>query len=74
MKPDVELMITELRAHWTMEAIARHTGISRNHVHRLQSGECRRPGYETVTKLQRLADRTAKSAAMPKVGTVTRKA
>lgn len=75
MKPDLDLltMIVELRAAMTVEEIARRAGISRNHVHRLQSGECRRPGHETVTKLQRLVDRTAKSAAMPKAGVVTRK-
>src|SRR5829696_2110478 len=45
MKPDLDLltMIVELRAAMTVEEIARRAGISRNHVHRLQSGECRRP-------------------------------
>jgi transcriptional regulator with XRE-family HTH domain len=56
-----------------VEEIARRAGISRTHLHRLQTGECRRPGYETVIKLQRLVDRTAKSATAPKVGIVTRK-
>jgi len=54
MKPDldVSLMIAELRALVSAEEIARRARISRNHVYRLQSGECRRPGYETVRRLE----------------------
>jgi predicted transcriptional regulator len=56
-----------------VSAIADQAGISRAHVHRLSGGEVRNPGFGTVTKLQRLVDRTTKSASMPKAGIVTRR-
>jgi len=54
MKPDLDIstMIVELRAEISVEEIARRARVSRNHVYRLQSGECRRPGYETVRRLE----------------------
>jgi transcriptional regulator with XRE-family HTH domain len=73
MKLDLETLIVGLRTEMSVQEIARRAGLSRAHVDRLQRGDVRRPSYETVIKLQRLVDRTAKSAAMPKAGIVTRK-
>ena len=73
MKPDIEALIAGLRTEMSVQEIARRAGLSRNHVHRIAAGDVKRPSFETVTKLQRLVDRTTKSAAMPKVGIVTRK-
>lgn len=53
--------------------IAEQAGMSRTNVYRLHSGEIRRPRYQTVVALQRLVDRTARTAAMPKAGVVTKK-
>jgi transcriptional regulator with XRE-family HTH domain len=54
MKLDVESMIVGLRTELSCAEIARRSGISRTHLHRLQTGQSRRPSYETVHRLERV--------------------
>jgi hypothetical protein len=54
MKPDIESMIVGLRAELSVGEIVRRSGISRTHIHRLQTGQSRRPSYETVSRLERV--------------------
>ena len=44
---DVETMIVGLRAEMSVQEIARRTGLSRQHVHKIAAGEVRRPSYDT---------------------------
>ena len=52
MKLDVETMIVGLRAEMSVQEIARRTGLSRQHVHKIAAGEVRRPSYDRFTSQQ----------------------
>ena len=52
MKLDVETMIVGLRAEMSVQEIARRTGLSRRHVHKIAAGEVRRPSYDRFTSQQ----------------------
>jgi len=75
-KPDdpAPLLISELLYFGLgVGEIANQANLSRTSIYRLANGWTQNPSHNTVMRLQRLRDHTAKSAAMPKVGIVTKK-
>jgi transcriptional regulator with XRE-family HTH domain len=52
----------------SVQEICARTGISRTHLYRLSNGEIRRPGFDTIERLQRLQRQLVAKAARPRVG------
>ena len=56
----IEAWIAGIRATMPMREMVMRTGLSSSHLYRLASGDIRRPSFETVERLQRLENNSAK--------------